>query len=134
MYSRGFSFQWDKGNNGEHSWFVLTDAKDEKVIVANITTYDPKKTSLDSTCVIKPADLRNLHHRIRNQSYVVYRKCELINESEIKEIVSKTSNVNSRIPAWLVDKMASGLNDSKCTPTRVKNFYKEIKTPTKAEG
>lgn len=134
MYSRGFSFQWDKGLNSEHSWFVLTDAKDSKVIIANITTYDTKKASLDSTCVIKPADLKNLHNRFRNQSYVVYRKCELIDESELEVIVSNKSNVNSRIPAWLVDKMASGINDSKCTPMRVKNFYKEIKTPTKKNG
>lgn len=134
MYSRGFSFQWDKGNNGEHSWFVLTDAKDAKVIIANITTYDPKKTSLDPTCIIKPSDLKNLHNRIRNASYVVYRKCELIDESEIEKIVYNKSNINSRIPAWLVDKIASGLNDSKCTPMRVKNFYKEIKTPTKKKG
>lgn len=134
MYSRGYSFQWDRGANGEHSWFVLTDSKDSKIIVANITSYDPQKKSLDKTCIIKPADLKNQHNRFRNQSYVVYRKCELIDESDIDEIVSNTSNINSRIPAWLVDQMASGLSGSKCTPMRVRNFYKSIKTPTKNKG
>ncbi|OJI20428.1 hypothetical protein VVNSV5830_03456 [Vibrio vulnificus] len=134
MYSRGYSFQWNRGSNGEHSWFVLTDAKDSKIIVANISSYDPNKRSLDKTCIIKPSDLKNLHNRIRNQSFVVYRQCELIDESDIDVIVANTSKINSRIPAWLVDQMASGLTTSQCTPTRVKNFYKDIKTPTKSKG
>ncbi|EHD2267474.1 MULTISPECIES: hypothetical protein [Vibrio] len=134
MYSRGYSFQWNKGSNGEHSWFVLTDAKDSKIIVANISSYDPKKRSLDTTCIIKPSDLKNLHNRIRNQSFVVYRQCVLIDESDIDEIVANTSQINSRIPAWLVDQMASGIATSQCTPMKVKNFYKDIKTPTKSKG
>ncbi|EGQ9963389.1 hypothetical protein FWP57_18205 [Vibrio cholerae] len=134
MYSRCYSFQWNKGSNGEHSWFVLTDAKDSKIIVANISSYDPKKRSLDTTCIIKPSDLKNLHNRIRNQSFVVYRQCVLIDESDIDEIVANTSQINSRIPAWLVDQMASGIATSQCTPMKVKNFYKDIKTPTKSKG
>ncbi len=134
MYSRGYSFQWDKGTNGEHSWFVLTDAKDSKIIVANISSYNLNKKSLDKTCIIKPDDLKNQNNRFRTQSFVVYRQCQLIDEIDIDQIVDNNSKINSRIPAWLVDQMASGLMRSACTPMRFKNFYKSIKTPTKLKG
>ena len=134
MYSRGYSFQWDDGANGDHSWFVLTDAKDNQIIVANISSCSPNKRSQDDTCIIKPEDLKRQNNRFRNRSFVNYRKCKMIKQGEIDDIVEEISAYNSRIPAWLVDKMAAGIEASKLTPMRVKNFYKEIKTPVKVKG
>ncbi len=134
MYSRGYSFQWDEGANGEHSWFVLTDAKNNEIIVANISTCSPSKRSQDDTCIIKPEDLKRQNNRIRSRSFVNYRKCKMINQDEIDDIIEDSSALNSRVPAWLVDKMAAGVESSKLTPMRIKNFYKEIKTPVKGKG
>jgi hypothetical protein len=134
MFSRGYSFQWNRGSNGEHTYFVLTDSSDYNVIVANISTYSEQKKSLDTTCIIKPADLKNQNNRLRSQSFIVYRQCEIIHQTQIEEIIQDSSNINSRIPAWLVDKMSHGLLVSKQTPMKIINFYKSIKTPTKNKG
>lgn len=124
---RGFSFQWDSGGNGEHTWFVLAHEKDSKFVVANISSVEGKRF-VDDTCKLNPAKCN--YPKIVKDSFVKYREAKVVERSELESLVGRTpSAVNVQAPCWLVDKMAAGLMAASTTGEWVKNHYRLIYSP-----
>ena len=124
---RGFSFQWDSGGNGEHTWFVLAHERETKFVVANISSVEGKRF-IDDTCILKPA-LCN-YGKIVKESFVKYREAKVITREELENLIEvNTSAINVQAPCWLIDKMASGLMTAKTTGEWVKNHYRVIYSP-----
>jgi len=125
---RGFSFQWDSGGNGEHTWFVLAHEKDNKFVVANISSVDNKRF-IDDTCILKPAACN--YGKIVKESFVKYREAKVIPRVELQELLkNNTAAINAQAPCWLVDTMAAGLMKAQTTGEWVKNHYRLIYSPS----
>ncbi|HDY7969637.1 TPA: hypothetical protein RQK66_004273 [Vibrio vulnificus] len=124
---RGFSFQWDSGGNGEHTWFVLAHEKDSKFVVANVSSVEGKRF-IENTCILKPATCN--YSKIVKESFVKYREAKVLDREELENVLSNNpSAVNSQAPCWLVDKMAAGLMMANTTGQWVKNHYRAIYSP-----
>ena len=100
----------------EHLHFVVTDPAGEKVPIVGITS---------SVLEVEFALNRGDHPFIRHQSYINYRKAQIISTDVIKRCLNEGLRRRQRdAREAIIQKISEGVLESSRSPERIKNFYR----------
>ena len=114
--------------NQKHLYVILTDPFDDqgdgikRVVLVNFTSLHQ---NYDTSCVIKP----NEHRFIKHDSYVLYRRAEIKEVSDIQSgVANNIFQPHDSLDKQVFERVCKGLELSDHTTPRILQFFK-LATP-----